>query len=73
MLHHANLGAIVYAYEPHVINFYWLKKNIELNPQLKVRIQIFNEAAGKDKTIEISIGGNINGGFSRYGQAKKKH
>jgi len=42
-LYYANFGAIVYAYEPHPVNFYWLKKNIELNPQLKDRIKIFNE------------------------------
>jgi FkbM family methyltransferase len=71
-LYYANFGAIVYAYEPHPVNFYWLKKNIELNPHLKDRIKIFNEAVGKDEEIEISIGGNINGGFSIYGQAKGK-
>jgi FkbM family methyltransferase len=71
-LYYANLGAIVYAYEPHPVNFYWLKKNIELNPRLKDRIKIFNEAVGKDEEIEISIGRNINGGFSIYGQVKGK-
>jgi FkbM family methyltransferase len=71
-LYYANFGAIVYAYEPHPINFYWLKKNIELNPHLKDRIKIFNEAVGKDEEIEISIGKNINGGFSIYSPAKGK-
>jgi FkbM family methyltransferase len=71
-LYYANFGAIVYAYEPHPVNFCWLKKNIELNPYLKDRINIFNKAVGKDEEIEISIGGNINGGFSIYGQAKGK-
>jgi FkbM family methyltransferase len=71
-LYYANFGAIVYAYEPHPINFYWLKKNIELNPHLKDRIKIFNEAVGKDEEIEISIGESINGGFSIYGQVKGK-
>ena len=71
-LYYANLGAIVYAYEPHPVNFYWLKKNIKLNPNLKDRIKIFNEAVGKDEEIEISIGGNINGGFSIYSPAKGK-
>jgi FkbM family methyltransferase len=71
-LYYANLGAIVYAYEPHPVNFYWLKKNIELNPRLKDRIKIFNEAVGENEEIEISIGRNINGGFSIYGQVKGK-
>jgi FkbM family methyltransferase len=71
-LYYANFGAIVYAYEPHPVNFYWLKKNIELNPHLKDRIKTFNEAVGKDEEIEISVGRNINGGFSIYGQAKGK-
>jgi FkbM family methyltransferase len=71
-LYYANFGAIVYAYEPHPVNFYWLKKNIELNPHLKDRIKIFNEAVGKNEEIEISIGRNINGGFSIYGQVKGK-
>jgi len=71
-LYYANFGAIVYAYEPHPVNFYWLKKNIELNPHLKDRIKIFNKAVGKDEEIEILIGGNINGGFSIYRQAKGK-
>jgi len=71
-LYYANLGAVVYAYEPHPINFYWLKKNIELNPHLKDRIKIFNEAVGKDEEIEIPIGGNINGGFSIYSPVKEK-
>jgi FkbM family methyltransferase len=71
-LYYANFGAIVYAYEPHPVNFYWLKKNIELNPHLKDRIKIFNEAVGKDEEIEMSIGESINGGFSIYGQAKGK-
>jgi FkbM family methyltransferase len=71
-LYYANFGAIVYAYEPNPVNFYWLKKNIELNPHLKDRIKIFNEAVGKDEEIEIPIGGNINGGFSIYSPAKEK-
>jgi FkbM family methyltransferase len=71
-LYYANFGAIVYAYEPHPINFYWLKKNIELNPHLKDKIKIFNEAAGKDEEIEISIGETINGGFTIYSPAKGK-
>jgi FkbM family methyltransferase len=71
-LYYANLGAIVYAYEPHPVNFYWLKKNIKLNPNLKDRIKIFNEAVGENEEIEISIGRNINGGFSIYGQVKGK-
>jgi len=71
-LYYASLGAVVYAYEPHPINFYWLKKNIELNPHLKDRIKIFNEAVGKDEEIEIPIGGNINGGFSIYSPVKEK-
>jgi hypothetical protein len=72
-LYYANFGAIVYAYEQHPINFYWLKKNIELNPHLKDRIKIFNEAVGKDEEIEISIGvENIDRTFSIYGQVKRK-
>ena len=30
-LYYANFGGIVYAYEPHPVNFYWLKKNIACN------------------------------------------
>jgi FkbM family methyltransferase len=71
-LYYANFGAIVYAYEPHPVNFYWLKKNIELNPHLKDRIKIFNEAVGKNEEIEISIGKSISGTFSIYSQAKGK-
>jgi FkbM family methyltransferase len=71
-LYYANFGAIVYAYEPHPVNFYWLKKNIELNPHLKDRIKIFNEAVGKDEEVEISIVENIDRTFSIYGQFKRK-
>jgi FkbM family methyltransferase len=71
-LYYANFGTIVYAYEPHPVNFYWLKKNIELNPHLKDRIKIFNEAVGKDEEIEIPIGKNISGTFSIYNQVKVK-
>jgi hypothetical protein len=65
-LYYANLGAIVYSYEPHPVNFYWLKKNIELNPNLKDRIKIFNEAVGKDEEVEVKVGVNISGNFSIY-------
>ena len=65
-LYYANLGAIVYSYEPHPVNFYWLKKNIELNPNLKDRIKIFNEAVGKDEEVEAKVGVNISGNFSIY-------
>jgi len=34
--------------------------------------KIFNEAVGKDEEIKISIGGNINGGFSIYSPVKEK-
>jgi FkbM family methyltransferase len=71
-LYYANFGAIVYAYEPHPVNFYWLKKNIELNPQLKGKIKIFNEAVGKDEEIEIPVVENIDRTFSIYGQVKRK-
>jgi FkbM family methyltransferase len=71
-LYYANFGAVVYAYEPHPVNFYWLKKNIELNPHLKDRIKIFSEAVGKDEEIEISIGKTISGTFSIYDQVKEK-
>ena len=71
VLYYANLGAIVYAYEPYVINFYWLKKNIELNPHLKDRIKLFNEAVGKDEEIEVNVGENISGTFSIYSQLKE--
>ncbi len=71
-LYYANFGAIVYAYEPHPINFYYLKKNIELNPHLKDRIKQFNEAVGKDEEIEVNVGENISGSFSIYSQVKGK-
>jgi hypothetical protein len=48
------------------------EKNIGLKPHLKDRIKTFNEAVSKDEEIEISVGGNINGGFSIYGQVKGK-
>jgi len=71
-LYYANLGAIVYSYEPHPVNFYWLKKNIELNPNLKDRIKIFNEAVGKDEEVEAKVGVNISGNFSIYNPLKGK-
>jgi len=71
-LYYANLGAIVYAYEPHPINFYYLKKNIELNPHLNDKIKLFNEAVGKDEEIEVNVGENISGTFSIYSSVKGK-
>ena len=72
VLYYANLGAIVYAYEPHPINFYYLKKNIELNPYLNDKIKLFNEAVGKDEEIEVNVGENISGTFSIYSSVKGK-
>jgi FkbM family methyltransferase len=71
-LYYASLGAKVYAYEPHPINFYWLKKNVELNPHLKDKIKIFNYAVGNDGEIEIIFNESIDGGFTLSSRYKGK-
>jgi len=52
----ANENATVYAFEPVPSTFKLAKKNIELNPDLKDKIQIYNYAiSGSDGTIDIFI------------------
>jgi len=55
----------IYAYEPFKPTFELAKRNLQLNPQLRKKINAFNFGLGrKDKTLELSYLINATGGMS---------
>jgi FkbM family methyltransferase len=64
-LYFASLGARVHSYEPAPGNLIRLRRNLELNPDLRDRISVYAEAVGEDGTVRFSA--SEGGGGSAYG------
>jgi FkbM family methyltransferase len=60
-LYYASRGARVFVLEPNPVNYKFLTKNLELNPQLKDRITAYHQAVGPHGKMRFRVADGVCG------------